>query len=229
MDEPQRRQVLAYLRELLPKHPIEDQLMISAEGMLEALARSGDFTIRMIRGIFAEGAFAAEVLPTLAGRWREIKIGGDPPYDFLLTDQPPDCTPPPSLMHPNVRVQVKMQRSTGKKPLSAADHRKTRVKWPRDHYVVEIQRSRSGERKGESTRPYRFDEFDILAVSLGPSKGRWSAFMYTIDRWLLPDPITPTNILTFQPVAPTDNDCWTSDFETAVKWLRGGENRRIHS
>jgi hypothetical protein len=39
----------------------------------------------MIRGVFAEAAFAADVLPQPGGvssdSWR-------PPYDFLLTDQP---------------------------------------------------------------------------------------------------------------------------------------------
>lgn len=223
MSEAEQSQVLAYLRELLPKHPVETQLMISAEGMLDAIARSGDFTVRMIRGVFAESAFAADVLPTLAG-WRALPITGDPPYDFLLTDAPGDPGPLPNSQ---VKVQVKMQRSQRKVPLRADQQWRTRVKWPSTHFIVEIQKSRKGEKKGVSTRPYRFGEFDLLAVSLGPSMGRWSAFMYTVERWLLPNPDEPTQLLTFQPVAPSDNDCWTSDFRTAVEWLRSGVTKRI--
>ena len=223
MDEAEQIEVLAHLRQLLPKHPMETLLMISAEGMLDAIARSGDFTVRMIRGVFAEAAFAADVLPTLADKWRALPITGDPAYDFLLTDTPIDHEPPDS----QVRVQVKMQRSQGKVPLHADQQWRTLVKWPSTHFVVELQKSRKGEKKGVSTRPYRFGEFDILAVSLGPSMGRWSAFMYTVERWLLPIPDDPTQILTFQPVAPSDNDCWTSDFRIAVEWLRSGVIKRI--
>jgi hypothetical protein len=224
MSEVEQNQVLVYLRELLPKHPVETQLMISAEGMLDAIARSGDFTVRMIRGVFAESAFAADVLPTLADSWRALPITGDPPYDFLLTDARGDQVPLPNSQ---VKVQVKMQRSQGKVPLRADQQWRTLVKWPSTHFIVEIQKSRKGEKKGVSTRPYRFGEFDLLAVSLGPSMGRWSAFMYTVERWLLPNPDEPTQLLTFQPVAPSDNDCWTSDFRTAVEWLRRGVTKRI--
>jgi hypothetical protein len=238
MSEVQQRQVFAYLRSILPKHPVEDRLMISAEGMLDALDRAGDFTVRMIRGVFAEAAFATDVLPLLTG-WRLLPTSGDPPYDFLMTDQPEGTTPPASLLYPKVRVQVKMQRSVKKKekgsegakksrPLFANEQWSTLVSWPADHYVVELQKSRKGEKGGQSTRPYRFKEFDIVAVSLGPARGKWSAFMYTVERWLLHDPAHPDHILTFQPVAPTDNDCWTSDFNTAVRWLRSGENRKIN-
>lgn len=225
MSETERRQVLAHLREGLPKHPMEDLLMTSAEALLEALSRAGDFTVRMIRGVVAEGVFAADVLPTLPNGWREIPTSGDRPYDFLLTDVPEGAPTP--TRHPHVRVQVKMQRSEGKKPLYASEQWKTRVKWPSGYYIVEVQKSRKGEKKGKSTRPYRFGEFDILAVSLGPARGRWSAFMYTLERWLLPNPSEITEILTFQPVAPTDSESWTSDFTKAVGWLRSDVKKRI--
>ncbi|MFL5356315.1 hypothetical protein [Archangium sp.] len=239
LNEEQRRHVLVYLRGLLPPHPVETQLMISADGMLYALGRATDFTVRMIRGVFAEAAFATDVLPTIASRWRELPISGDPPYDFLLTDAPNLGRPPqPQLLRVEdsaaptrdalVRVQVKMQRSEGKQPLYANEVWKTRVSWPSTHFVVELQKSRAGEKDGESTRPYRFSEFDVLAVSLGPARGRWGAFIYTVERWLLPDPQDPRNILTFQPVSPTDNDCWTTDFNTVVDWLRSGKERRIN-
>jgi len=227
MDEQQRRKVFVYLRSLLPPHPVEERLMISAEGMLDALDRAGDFTVRMIRGVFAGAAFATDVLPTISDRWRLVPRTGDPPYDFLLTDFPSNKVPPEGFAHPTVKLQVKMQRSKGKHPLHANEVWTKRVKWPATHYVVELQKSRKGERKGESTRPYRFGEFDLVAVSLGPSRGRWSVFTYTVARWLLPDPANEKNILLYQPVAPEENDCWTSDFDRAVEWLRSEVERRI--
>lgn len=211
------------LRAQLPLHPVEERLMISADGILESFSRAGDFTIRMIRGIFAEGAFAADVLPTLIPRWREIEVVGDPPYDFLLTDSASERPGDGEV----VRVQVKMQRSVAGKPLRANKQWSTLVDWPSDHFVVELQKSRKGEKAGKSTRPYRFGEFDIVAVSLGPSSGRWADFTYAVADWLLPDPDKPDQILTFQPVSPTENDSWTRDFETAVKWLRGAKKGRI--
>lgn len=197
--------------------------MISADGILEAFARAGDFTIRMIRGVFAEGAFAADVLPRLAPRWREIEVPGDPPFDFLLTDSAAERPSDAEV----VRVQVKLQRSVNGKPLRANKQWSTLVNWPADHYVAELQKSRKGEKDGKSTRPYRFGEFDIVAVSLGPSTGRWSDFTYTVADWLLPNPDQTDEILTFQPVSPAENDSWTHDFETAAKWLRSGRQRRI--
>jgi hypothetical protein len=225
LDEAQLRHLQAHLRQRLPPHPFERELMTTPEGLLEAFARAGDFTVRMIRGVLAEAAFAADVLPTLAPRWRQLPIAGDRAYDFLLTDVAEGSEK--GSAHENIRIQVKLQRSAGKKPLFANNHWKTLVKWPSTHYIVEIQKSRKGEKKGESTRPYRFNEFDVLAVSLGPSRGRWSAFIYTVERWLLPDPTIPTNILTFQPVAPSDCDCWTTDFNTVASWLRSGVQRHI--
>lgn len=222
--------MLAYLRNLLPRHAVEDRLMISSDGILHALGRAGEFTVRMIRGVFAEAAFASDVLPTLAPIWRDLSIGtGDPPYDFLLADRgpSPESSPEAAIPYPQVRVQVKMQRSEGGKPLLASETWTSRVKWPSGHYVVEVQKSRKGEKNGESTRPYRFGEFDILAVSLGPSQGRWSDFVYTVERWLLPDPRNPSQLLIYQPVSPVDNDSWTSDFTRAVAWLRSGINKRI--
>lgn len=226
MNEQERREAYTYLRTLLPKHPMEERLMISSEGMLDALARAGDFTVRMIRGVFAEAAFSADVLPTLA-EWRELPLKGDPPFDFLVTDVPGGQEPISDLPYPVVKVQVKMQRSQGRKPRLAKDEWKTYVKWPGDYFVVEVQKSRKGEKKGENTRPLRFGEFDILAVSLGPSRGRWSEFMYTLERWLLHRPDDEGQILQYQPVAPHDTDCWTTDFRKAVEWLRSGEERRI--
>lgn len=74
LNEDQLRRVQSHVRGMLPKHPLEERLMISADGMLDALDRAGDFTIRMIRGIFAEAAFATEVLPEISDEWRQLPL-----------------------------------------------------------------------------------------------------------------------------------------------------------
>ena len=68
--------------------------------------------------------------------------------------------------------------------------------------------------RGGSTRPYRFGEFDLLAVAMYPSTHEWNTFMYTVADWLLPGRTDPSEILKFQPVATLPNDDWTSDFHT---------------
>ena len=76
------------------------------------------------------------------------------------------------------------------------------------------------------TRPYRFGEFDILAVSLQPSNGHWDSFLYTVGNWLLPGS-GPNEIATYQPVAIKPNSDWTADFELAAKWFRSGVKKKI--
>lgn len=44
LNEDQLRRVQSHVRKMLPKHPLEERLMISADGMLDALDRAGDFT-----------------------------------------------------------------------------------------------------------------------------------------------------------------------------------------
>ncbi len=96
-------------------------------------------------------------------------------------------------------------------------------------YVVETQRTRGGKdaRTGEDTRPYRYGEFDILAVSMHPSTNDWTSFMYTVADWLIPRPEDEHLIPKFQPVAPTPNNSWTANFETCIEWLRSDEKKRV--
>jgi hypothetical protein len=98
---------------------------------------------------------------------------------------------------------------------------------PSDMYVVETQRTRGGRHPttGENTRPYKFDEFDILAVSLHPSTGDWSRFLYTVNSWLVPRAEDHDLMLKFQPVAAAPNQNWTDDFLTCVSWFRSGQTR----
>jgi hypothetical protein len=104
-------------------------------------------------------------------------------------------------------------------------------------YVVEVQKTRSGEvtvletlpgtetqlkavkSLTVKTRPYRFGDFDILAVKMHPSSGNWADGRYTLGRWLLPRQKDATLVEIFQPVAARPNDVWTDDLETCLRWL----------
>jgi hypothetical protein len=82
-------------------------------------------------------------------------------------------------------------------------------------FLVETDKSRKGtDSSGESTRGYRFESFDILAVSLFPSARDWSRFRYTLERRLWPRPSNAEWIYKYQPVAKAPNDDWTDDFAT---------------
>lgn len=99
---------------------------------------------------------------------------------------------------------------------------------PANMYVVETQRTRRGsDKSGGSTRPYRFGEFDLLAVAMHPSTNEWDTFTYTVADWLLPGRTDPTELLKFQPVAMAPNDDWTDSFRSAARWLRSGQQKRI--
>lgn len=209
----QRQEIFRHLREEFPIHPLEAQLNTEAEIILEAIQRSGGLTLRMMRGVIAEAAFEIEVVEKLRG-WSNVTPPGDLPYDFLLDDG-----------HGGVRVQVKLQRSVAHRPMLASEAYRS---LPADMYVVETQRTRRGsDRVGGTTRPYRFDEFDLLAVAMHPSTNEWDTFMYTVADWLFPGRTDPSELLKFQPVATSPTEDWTDDFSTAVEWLRSGEKRTI--
>jgi hypothetical protein len=209
----QRRAIFNRLRQEFPIHPLEATLHTKAEVILQAIARASDLTRRMIRGVIAEAAFEIEVLPRLEG-W--TKIAGSGSFDFRLEDAVGA-----------VRIQVKLQRSRAGIPM------RTRTgNW----FVVETQKTRRGKKRsqagqqqghGGETRPYRFGEFDILAVSMYPSTHRWDQFMYTVAGWLRPDPRFPENILKLQIVASEPNDDWTDDLEKVIVWFRAGIRKTI--
>src|SRR5690606_31318155 len=97
----ERQRVFLVLREEFGIHPLEEALGADAEVILEAIdrirrANPASITIRGIRGLMAEAAFASEVIPTLEG-WTDITPPGDLAYDFLLEDRVGQ-----------VRVQVKL-------------------------------------------------------------------------------------------------------------------------
>jgi hypothetical protein len=214
----EREEIFRYLREEIAIHPLEQILHSKAEVILEALHKAGGVTLRMIPGVIAELAFGVEVVQRLAG-WETLPRGsGETAYDFHLRDRSGP-----------VRVQVKLQRSKQNSPLTIAGGPKRFRTLPADMFVVETQKTRAGTKKGTgiSTRPYRYGEFDLLAVSLYPSTKKWDVFMYTVADWLVPDEKDGTLIFKYQPVASSPNEDWTSDFEAAVAWLRSGVKKTI--
>ncbi len=70
----------------------------------------------------------------------------------------------------------------------------------RGSYIVEVRRTRSGQMKGKDTRPYRFGEFDLLAVCIWASTGEWHSFLYLPAKRLVPDPRDESVIKKMQPI-----------------------------
>ena len=58
----QRQDIFRELRHEFPIHAIEQKLNAEAEIILEAISRAGDLTLRGIRGIIAEAAFATKMV-----------------------------------------------------------------------------------------------------------------------------------------------------------------------
>lgn len=205
----QRRRIFERLRTEFPIHPLEAKLNAQAEIILEAIARASDLTLRGIRGVIAEAAFATDVVARLQG-WRDLTPPGDAPYDFLLDDG-----------HGPVRIQVKLQRQRLQQPMRSEDAPR-RMGLAPGMFVVEVQRTRGGRdaRTGEQTRPYRYGEFDILAVSLHPSTGDWGRFLYTVADWLHPRADRADWIEIYQPVPPYPTPEWTEDLLQCIGWFR---------
>jgi hypothetical protein len=198
------RLLLDHIKSRIGPHPIETEIGAPADLILETLWLSGELTKRMFRGMISEASFSLYVLPKLEG-WEALPITGNVPFDFHLRD----C-------QGEIRVQVKLQRSEKSLPTVR-----------NGYFDVEMQKTRGGKNKGEETRPYRFGEFDVLAVSLRPSSGDWGSFLYTVARWLQPNRSVPDQLATHQPVPQTANDEWTNDFLQVVSWLRSGVEKTI--
>lgn len=213
--ETQRIEIVKLLRAEYRTHPIEQRWNTSAEVILEALARSSELTQRMFKEILAEAAFKVEVMDKLAG-WQDVTPPGSHAYDFLLKHG-----------DEQVSVQVKLQRKEAGKSLMYRLPGKPRA--ASRYYVVETQKSRKGSHRksGASTRPYRFGEFDILAVSMEPVTADWSQFRFTVARWLIPRPEDHTLVAVYQPVSLEPNDDWTDSLLVAIQWWRSKQIRTL--
>jgi len=204
----QQQDVLAWLRTRHPIHRIESVWRAPAEIILEAIDRASDLSKRGVLGLVAEAAFKVSVIDQLP-RWRSEPVPGDAPFDFCIESEAARIT-----------IQVKRQRLERHVPKYYARGSPL--------YVVETQRTRSGtDASGISTRPYRFGEFDILAVSMQPATDDWTIFRFAPQRWLLPRPGHPGLLKVLQPVSLAANGDWTGDLEECIARAKSGVVRRV--
>ena len=209
-----KQELLRLLRRENPIHGLEADWNVTAEVVLEAIARAPELTQRMFRGILAEAACKVEAVDKLNG-WQDVTPAGNFAYDFKVQNASQIVT-----------IQTKLQRKRKGIPLRANQVRGLRNP---EQFVVETQKSRRGLDKatGENTRPYRFGEFDILAVSMEPVTKNWTSFRFTVSRWLIPRPENRKLIAIYQPVSLQPDDDWTGDLATAIAWFFSGVEKTI--
>lgn len=208
-----RNELFALLRKENSIHGLEADWNVTAEVVLEAINRSSDLTQRMFRGVLAEAACKIEVIDKLAG-WQDVTPQGNYPFDFKVQQAERSAT-----------IQAKLQRKNKGVPWTAD---KAPGLINPNQFVVETQKTRAGESStGDSTRPYRFGEFDILAVSMEPATRDWSAFRFTLCRWLIPRADDPSLIQIYQPVSLTSDDDWTDSLATCIEWFFGDVKKTI--
>lgn len=197
-------------RELRARHLIhefEEIIGAPAEMILEAVHRAPELTRRMLRGVIADASFRQHVVRSLdVFGWRDVTPVGNFAYDYKLDDGAGAVT-----------VQVKLQRSARGVPVVK---RGERYGFDEMVHIVETQKTRTGtDGDDNQTRPYRYGEFDVLAVSMQPSTGKWDRYMYAPGRWLLPGR-NVGEMATLQPVAMSPNEFWTDDFKIAAQRFR---------
>ncbi len=200
----QKQRIFAEIRDDILIHELERGFGVRAEVILEAISRATDLTQRGVRGVIAETVFVLDIIPTLAD-WRDDPPVGDLSYDACMCKD-----------NHRVRIQVKMQRRIRGEPMMQ-----------RGSYVVEVQRTRGGEREGVKTRPYRYGEFDLIAVCMQASTHDWHAFMHASASDLVPDAGDPTIIKTLQPVpshTAKHEGIWTNDLRAALERFTGRAN-----
>lgn len=184
-----------------------------------------------MRGIIAEAVFENTVLPSLIkSGWTAAVLDGDFSYDVRLNKGTRSA-----------RIQIKLQRLEKGTP---------KLYYPKHYergslYVAEVQKTRNGvtttmvtlpasgevlettESVTQKTRPYRFGDFDVLAVNMHPSSRDWNSFRYTVASWLLPRVSDPAEMAIMQPVASLANNVWTDDLSTCLDWLESGDQRTV--
>jgi hypothetical protein len=198
------------LRERHLIHEFENVIGAPAEMILEAVHRAPELTRRMLRGVIADAAFRTFVVPKLGEHhWKDVTPEGNFAYDYIMQDAAG-----------KVSVQVKLQRSEKGSPVVRDG---ARYGFDGEIFMTETQKTRTGSDGDEKTRPYRYGEFDVLAVSMQPSTGKWDRYMYTPGRWLLPGKAAG-EMAVMQPVSKEPTGFWTDDFETAARWFRDQDN-----
>ncbi len=200
----------ALFRELRARHLIhefERVIGAPAEMILEAVHRAPELTRRMLRGVIADAAFRTFVVKSLEPHgWRDVTLEGNFAYDYKLDDGIGSVT-----------VQVKLQRSARGAPV-VRDGKRFGLSG--EVFMTETQKTRTGTDGDDNrTRPYRYGEFDVLAVSMQPSTDKWDRYMYTLGRWLRLGN-NPGEMATLQPVSKAPDGWWTDDFRVAAQWFR---------
>jgi len=196
----QRQEILWFLRHQyrFPLHPLELEWNTSAEAVLQAIYDAPDLTQRGVKGILAEATFRTVVVPERLAHWQSLPVQNDDAYDLLLDDG-----------RGGVKVQVKNQRKEGGVPAN--------FRMQRDVFVVETQRTRNGVRSdGEPSRPYRYGEFDVIAVCLQPLSGDWTDFIYCPQKRLLARQDRLDWLAVIQPVHLDGQNGWTRSFDIAA-------------
>lgn len=188
-------------------HEFEGVIGAPAEMILEAVHRAPELTRRMLRGVIADAAFRTFVVSAVKEKgWRDVTPEGNFAFDYMMEDA-----------LGQVSVQVKLQRSERGAPVVKDG---ARFGFAGRVFMTETQKTRTGnDGDGEKTRPYRYGEFDVLAVSMQPSTGKWNQYMYTLGRWLLMGK-GENEMATLQPVAMEPNEFWTDDFAEVATWFR---------
>lgn len=186
----ERDTLLASVRRIyrFPIHPLEAIFGVSAEVILEAIHRGTDLTQRGVRGMIAEAVFETDIAPKISG-WKVIPNISES-ADFTFEHQETGS---------RLTVQIKLQRREKGVPKRTKD---------RLHFVVEVQKTRSGVKRGQASRPYRFGDFDILAVCMQPSTGQWTDFHFVAAERLAPRRGDPKLIEKLQPVPSPIREPW---------------------
>ena len=215
----ERLSLFRELRETQQIHEFEAVIGASAEMILDAIHRAPELTRRMLRGVIADASFRQFIARNVADHgWKDVTPIGNFAYDYKLDDGSGPIT-----------VQVKLQRSERGQPVVKSG---LRYGFGDEVFLTETQKSRTGtDSEDNKTHPYRYGEFDILAVSLQPSTGKWDRYVSTLGRWLIQGR-QPSEITTMQPVSMTPNEFWTDDFSTAAQWFRsetGDKRMRIEA
>jgi len=196
----ERRQLLAVLQEELPKLPLEEEFGIDAKTICSAISRASDLTKRGVRGVIAEAVFIEHYLPDILAEsgWTVVA-------DYVSTDLPVDVVVEKDGRQ--VRIQVKNQRMELGKP------KETRGQW-----AVEVQKTRTGKKKGKDTRPYSFKDFDLLAVCRWPSCRDWQSFVFIRAIDLLPRPKKRSLIKVMQPFPKdlTGQEVWSDNLVNSL-------------
>lgn len=210
LSEQEQQALFQALRQRFTIHQLEADWRISAEFILEAIAKSQDITRRGVRGIIAELCFEYYIINPLQQKgWRNVEIIGDQPYDSLIERS--DIG--------QIKIQTKNQRLERGVPKYANSRLVKSYPHYEGWYICETQKTRTGkDSDGNDTRPYRYGEFDILSVCLQPSTQDWTKFIFCAAHTLIPNTNNPSQIATFQPVPSTAQGDWTFDLEEAIHW-----------